>query len=122
MNFLLDVNVGTTIAEALQKAGHDVVRIALLNPRAAEALILDWAVSEQRVLLTYDSDFTELIFNDNAVPPPAVVYIRDEPIELAALAARIVTLVGSDFLLGHIHVVGDHDVRKRKFPGDQIDD
>ena len=118
MKFLLDVNVGTTIAEALREAGHDVVRTALLAPQAADTLMLAWAVSEERVLVTYDSDFTDLIFRDNAKPPPALVYIRDEPIELAVLASRIVTLVGSGLLPNHILVVGETDVRQRKFPGD----
>ena len=118
MNFLLDVNVGTTIAEALKYSGHDVVRTALLTPRAGDPSILAWAVSEQRVLITYDSDFTDLIFRDKAAPPPAMIYIRNEQIELVNLASRIATLVGSGLLLDHIHVVGESDIRHRKFPGE----
>lgn len=118
MKLLLDVNVGTTIAAALRLAGHDVVRTALLTPRAADTSILAWAVSEQRVLISYDSDFTDLIFRDMATPPPALIYIRDDQIELITLASRLVTLVGSGLLLDHIHVVSEVDIRHRKFPGE----
>jgi predicted nuclease of predicted toxin-antitoxin system len=117
LRFLLDVNVGSTIAAALESAGHDVVRTAFLAPRALDPQILAWVVSEQRVLISYDSDFTDLIFRDQAPPPPAVIYIRDEPIDLQTLSARIVALVGSDFLLDHIHVIGEIELRHRKFPG-----
>ncbi len=117
MRILLDVNVGTTIAIALREAGHDVIRTALLTPKAADPSILAWAVSDGRVLITYDSDFTDLIFRDQIPPPPALVYIREETLELKDLALRIVTLVGNGFLLDHIHVVDESDVRHRRFPG-----
>jgi predicted nuclease of predicted toxin-antitoxin system len=122
LKFLLDVNVGTTIAEALTRAGHEVVRVGLLTPRKRDDSILAWAVSEDRVLVSYDSDFTDLIYRDLNPPPPAVLYIRYEPPDLAPLARRIVDLASNDLTLGHMIVIGPLEIRTRPFPGRESND
>ena len=122
MKFLLDVNVGTTIADALTGAGHQVVRVQLLTPRKEDEAILAWAVREDRLLISYDSDFTDLIFRDGKAPPPAVLYIRYEPHDLAPLARRIVELVRDELPIGHIVVIGPTETRFRPFPGRETND
>lgn len=117
MKFLLDVNVGTTIAEALTAAGHEVVRVQILTPRERDEAVLAWAVAEDRVLVSYDSDFTHLIFYEGRPAPPAVIYIRFEPAELLPLAERIARLADDPDLEGHICVLGPLETRKRPFPG-----
>ena len=70
MNFLLDVNVGTTVARALAGAGHDVVRVALVDAKLRDGDILGWAVREKLVLVSCDADFGELIYLHGAPAPP----------------------------------------------------
>ena len=122
MKFLLDVNVGTTIAEALTQAGHEVLRVGLLTPRKQDEDILAWAVQEVRILVSYDSDFTDLTYRDRMEPPPAVLYIRFEPPDLAPLAHRIVDLASNELLLGHMVVIGPVETRMRPFPGRETND
>jgi len=117
LKFLLDANVGTTIADALTEAGQDVVRVGLLTPREQDEAILAWAVREDRVLVSYDSDFTDLIFRDGQAAPPAVLYIRFEPPDLAPLARRIVDLARDELPSGHMVVIGPFETRARPFPG-----
>ena len=117
MKFLLDANVGTTIAEVLTKAGHEVVRVGLLTPREQDEAILAWAAREDRILVSYDSDFTDLIFRDGKHSPPAILYIRYQPPDLALLAKRIVDLVANELPIGHIVVIGPFETRVRPFPG-----
>ncbi|HEX8224622.1 MAG TPA: DUF5615 family PIN-like protein [Allosphingosinicella sp.] len=122
MKFLLDVNVGTTIAEALTEAGHEVVRVQLLTPREQDEHILAWAVREDRILVSYDSDFTDLVYRDRMAPPPAILYIRFEPPDLTPLALRIVDLAFNELLLGHMVVIGPVETRMRPFPGRETND
>jgi predicted nuclease of predicted toxin-antitoxin system len=122
LKFLLDVNVGTTIAEALTEAGHEVVRVQLLTPRERDEQILAWAVRENRILVSYDSDFTDLIYRDRMAPPPAILYIRFEPPDLALLALRIVELARNELLFGHMVVIGPVETRMRPFPGRETND
>jgi predicted nuclease of predicted toxin-antitoxin system len=112
---LLDVNVGTTIALALSDAGHDLQRVGFLTPRAADDDILAKAVADQRILITHDSDFTDLIFDRGAESPPAVIYIRAGDAE-AIIAERILALVREDDLIGNIFVIGARVTRRRPLP------
>jgi predicted nuclease of predicted toxin-antitoxin system len=117
LRFLLDVNVGTTVADALIGDGHNVERVGLLTPREQDEQILEWAVREERVLVSYDSDFTDLIFRDRRPAPPAVLYIRYEATDIAVLAARIVKLVRGGSIDHCIVVIGPYETRTRPFPG-----
>ena len=117
MRFLLDVNVGTTIAEAIAGEGHDVSRMSLLTPRAQDTAILAQAVREERVLVSYDSDFTDLIYRDGQPAPPAVIYIRFQPAAVADLVPRILGAITNEGLQGHIVVIGPRVTRRRPFPG-----
>jgi predicted nuclease of predicted toxin-antitoxin system len=122
LKFLLDVNVGTTVAAAIAGEGHDVVRVALLAPRAEDRDILRWAVEQGRILVSCDSDFTDLIYGDGAFPPPGVIYIRYEPAEIEDLVPRILPLLDAETLGGHIIVVGRDETRRRPFPGKASED
>ena len=55
MTFLLDEDVPVKLLKTLQKAGHDVTRVA---PASADPAIAVQARQEGRVLITLDKDFT----------------------------------------------------------------
>lgn len=116
MKFLLDVNVGTRIARALGELGHDVVRVVLDSPRAADTAILARAVLEKRVLISCDSDFTDLIYLDGAEPPPAMIYIRLEPEDVREVVDRLIPLLDFELLGDHMTVIGPVHTRRRPFP------
>ncbi|HEX5183252.1 MAG TPA: DUF5615 family PIN-like protein [Allosphingosinicella sp.] len=116
MKFLLDANVGSTIAQALVAAGHDVVRAALAFPDASDSSILATAVAEDRILITADRDFGRLVFQHGAEQPPAIVYIRFEPDEVADVVPRLLPLLDDPDLKGHLTVVGHENTRRRPFP------
>lgn len=116
MKFLLDVNIGSTVAKALAGAGHDVARAALLYPTWEDQRLLGLAVNEGRVIVTQDSDFTDLIFAHGALPPPGLIYVRSEPQNQPAMAGQIVDAVNDERLIGHITVVTEKLTRFRPFP------
>jgi len=63
LRLLVDVNAGLAIATALRDAGHDVLFAGDLDWRMPDADMLSLANREQRILLTMDTDFGELIYN-----------------------------------------------------------
>ena len=76
MRFLLDENTEFRIARFLQAEGHDVTAIAHDYPHAlADTEVLRIAEIEQRILITNDRDFGELIFM-NRLPHAGVIYLR----------------------------------------------
>ena len=63
MRFLFDVCAASLrMQRALERRGHDVRSVVDINPRATDHEILSWATAEQRVLVTEDKDFGELVF------------------------------------------------------------
>lgn len=62
MKFLVDECVGSSVAKWLQENGYDVVSIADESPGIIDDEVLYRAISENRILITSDKDFGELVF------------------------------------------------------------
>jgi len=62
MRFLADEGCDFNLVRALREAGHDVLAVCETSPRAGDIGIIELAVREERVLLTEDKDFGQLVF------------------------------------------------------------
>ncbi len=62
MRFLADENCDFAVVRALRAAGHDVVAIVEISPRAEDNVVIDLAMREGRILLTEDKDFGQLVY------------------------------------------------------------
>ena len=63
MRFLLDVCVSSRSLEAsLLGQGYDVRSAVVIDPKASDERLMALALEEQRVLVTEDKDFGELVF------------------------------------------------------------
>jgi predicted nuclease of predicted toxin-antitoxin system len=76
MRFLLDESADYPLAEFLVALGHDVTAIAHDYPFALkDNEVLAIATSEQRILITNDKDFGELIFRRH-LPHTGIILFR----------------------------------------------
>lgn len=76
MRFLVDNNLSPLLAESLKAAGHDAVHVRDFRMEAAtDLVILDQARSEDRVLVSADTDFGVLLARSRAASP-SVLLIR----------------------------------------------
>lgn len=57
MKLLIDSSVPTAIPARLRAAGHDVVAVADTPPDPGDEAILEWAIRDQRTIITLDKDF-----------------------------------------------------------------
>jgi len=62
VRFLSDESCDFTVVRALRAAGHDVTVVADISPRADDEAIVALAAREQRILLTEDKDFGQLVY------------------------------------------------------------
>ena len=63
MKFMLDVCVSSRSLQAFLIAqGHDVLSVSAIDPKASDERIMALAIEENRVLVTEDKDFGELVF------------------------------------------------------------
>jgi len=62
MKFLVDVNASGSLVRWLTEMGHDVAQVRERDPRMPDDDILTWALNEQRIIVTTDQDFEEMIW------------------------------------------------------------
>jgi predicted nuclease of predicted toxin-antitoxin system len=63
VKFLLDVCVSSRSLESfLVREGHDALSVVAIDPKASDEKVLDFAEKDDRVLITEDKDFGELVF------------------------------------------------------------
>jgi len=62
VKFLVDECTGKRLAKLLEKAGFDVVFVGDWKPSATDDEVLEKAEKDDRILITDDKDFGELIF------------------------------------------------------------
>ena len=76
MRFLTDRCAGHRLAEWLRNSGHDVVEAQTLGPDPGDRALLERARQENRVLVTLDKDFGELIYL-RQVPHSGLILLPD---------------------------------------------
>jgi predicted nuclease of predicted toxin-antitoxin system len=62
MKFLTDVNASGILAQWLTEMGYDVATVSQHNPKMSDEEIINWAVNENRVIVTTDKDFEEMVW------------------------------------------------------------
>ncbi len=67
MNFVADEGVDGLIVKKLREDGHDVLYVAEQKSGASDETILTIADQEDRILITRDNDFGELVYHKRQV-------------------------------------------------------
>lgn len=103
--------------EFLRKQGHDVLSVSEEMPHSTDQNVLSKAWNEQRVLITNDKDFGQLIFRSSQKSYGILLLrLRDE---CSANRVRIVRLVIESRLQqleGRFTVAGEDGIRSHPFP------
>ena len=76
MRLLADENVPYPAIAALRSDGHDVISVAELSPGSADTDIFDWAIRDDRIILTFDKDFGEIARQTPASAQSGVILLR----------------------------------------------
>ena len=63
MKFLVDVGIGKKVENWLKENGFDVLSVRDIDSRAKDSQILRWAIDQQRMIISMDKDFGELVYN-----------------------------------------------------------
>ena len=92
MRILADESCDFSVVIGVRAAGHDVVAITEKMSGAKDEEVIDLARSEQRLLLTEDKDFGQLVFAA-AKMNSGVVLIRYPATTRSSLAADVTKLL-----------------------------
>ena len=115
MKFLTDVNASGTLARWLIQRNHDVVKVSEKNPRMTDEEILSWAMSENRIIVTTDKDFEEMIWRQGK-PHCGVLRMENLPRrERLELMQDVLDRHSDDLEAGAIVIASSTKFRVRKF-------
>ena|SRR5262245_43232522 len=117
MRLLANENFPAQAVEALRLRGHDVAWVRTDAPGSSDRQVLDRAIAEDRLLITFDKDFGELAFRAGRPASCGVVLFRIRLTSPSQVAQRAVAALESraDWA-GHFAVVLDDRVRMTLLP------
>jgi predicted nuclease of predicted toxin-antitoxin system len=119
VEFLADENFPLPSVRILSAAHHDVATVVLESPGASDEAVLERAVREARILLTFDRDYGGLLYQRGLSAPGGVVYFRFVPSSLEESAEYLLALLERPelSLLGMFTVAERDRIRQRPLPG-----
>ncbi len=115
MRLLFDENMPADAVEELRHANHDVAFITEDEPSIADPDLLARAVREERVLVTFDTDYGSLTYRDRLPATCGVVMFRIIPNMPVNAQARLIaaTIASQDDWSGYFWVIS---LRRRSLP------
>jgi predicted nuclease of predicted toxin-antitoxin system len=114
LRFLVDENLGASLASHLKALGHDAVPVSERARGASDEQVLALAVKEQRILVTEDKDFGALVFR-RGMPHAGLLLVRlrrSMPAQVRVAIEAAIT-AGGDRLQGRFAVVREGTLRLR---------
>lgn len=119
MRYLVDECLGHSVVRNLREAGHDVKWVGESSKGIPDEMVLAWSVGENRVLLTQDFDYGELIFGrGHTANGVVIVQIADFSGSweetAVAISKRLADLQPG--FAGHLTVIGRDRVKSRRLP------
>lgn len=96
MKFIIDESSGKTIAQFLISQGYDVIYVGDFMEQAFDEEILEYATAENRILVTNDKDFGELVYKKRK-KVAGLILIRSKDEETLETNPAYQILAGSAF-------------------------
>ncbi|MDX2277411.1 MAG: DUF5615 family PIN-like protein [Hyphomonadaceae bacterium] len=118
--FLVDECCPRLIVDELAERGFDVRYAADTDRRADDRGLVAIASNEQRIIVTEDFDFGELLIRDKLKAPGAIVLFlpKATPEQRARRLAAILGAPGLD-ITGRLTIISQRRVRQRMLAQDQ---
>ena len=119
MRFLADAGISPRTVEFLRENGHDAVHVRELGlQRASDREIVDRALADSRILLTFDLDFGEILALGVLNGPSTVIFrLADERADAVNRRLEVVESEQANALAsGALVLVEDTRYRVRRLP------
>jgi len=79
LRFLANENIPIASILNLRSIGLDVFSIIEKTPGISDSDVMELAIKENRTIITYDSDYGELVFKLGYKPKAGIIYLRIQP-------------------------------------------
>jgi predicted nuclease of predicted toxin-antitoxin system len=117
IKLLANENFPVPAIRKLRVAGVDVLAVIETMRSASDQEVMAYARREERWIVTFDRDYGDLIFREGLLPPPAILYFRQEPYPPERPADIVLALLSEPQQLeGCMVVISQQNIRRRRFP------
>lgn len=114
---LVNENFPRPALRLLRDKGVTVESVEELMPGASDVEVLSYARTKELWLVTFDRDYGELVFARQLPCPPAVIYIRQEPVPPTLAAELLMSLLTQpQDVNGKFLIVSSSSIRRRALP------
>jgi len=86
---LADENIPRTTITLLRERGYDIASVYELKPGMSDEEVVELAVREQRIIMTFDKDFGRTTISKPGIP--GVILLRIPPLSPQYIAERILS-------------------------------
>lgn len=108
IKLLADENIPNRTVEALKQRDVDIISVIDSSPGLSDRAVIDLANDEDRVIVTFDKDFGELIFRER-LEVTGLILLRIAPISPERIAERIGHILAQNLSLSNKIVVVRED-------------
>jgi predicted nuclease of predicted toxin-antitoxin system len=116
MRFLANENFPAPSIALMRQAGYDVLSIQETIPGAKDTVVISEALRSDRIILTFDKDYGELIFKQGIPDPPAVIFLRYRGADPLAAARLVFDLISGGTNIERVFTVVEVDgIRQRMY-------
>jgi len=117
LKFLANENVPIASINYLKSKGFDITSMGVDDPGTADEHVMKLAMEQDRTIITYDSDYGELIFKRGFQPNAGVIFIRQQPTNPLETAKVIDRLTSNSNLTFErtMTVVDSNSLRQKKY-------
>jgi predicted nuclease of predicted toxin-antitoxin system len=118
MQLLANENFPLVSVHLLRQEKYDIAAITEESPGIEDSEVLARAVDEQRIILTFDGDYGELIYRLRLPAPTGVIYLRFRPHTPEEPAAILLDLFQTEgFQIdGRFTIIERDRIRQRPLP------
>ena len=117
MRLLAGENVPHLVVEFICSRGHDAIWVGNEAPGISDQEVLSFATIEKRTLITFDTDFGELVFRLGFDAPFGVILFRLQLDSPSGIAQTVVEILESRVdWTGRFSVVDENRIRTRLLP------
>lgn len=114
MKFLLDVcSSSRSLHTLLSNLGHDVRLMGEIDPRASDEVVLALAHQEERIVVTEDKDFGELIVVQRRLHSGIIRFLELPIVEQVVAMQEVLTAYRTELESGAMLVVTRGRIRVR---------
>ena len=117
MRLLADENIPRLVVEFISSRGHDATWVGKVAPGISDREVLSLATTQKRTLITFDTDFGELVFRLGVGAPFGIILFRLPPDSPSGIAQTIVQALESQKdWMNRFSVVDENRIRMRLLP------